>query len=96
VGAWQEVPLWLPAENVAMSGLMSVDCGRALAAGLTFRPLAESIRDTLDWDRTRSGPVEPYRLFGIELPPAGLSENRESELLQAWRESRHEDAHGAA
>jgi 2'-hydroxyisoflavone reductase len=87
VGAWQEVPLWLPADNLQMSGLMAVDCDKAIASGLSFRPLSRSIRDTLEWDRTRRGPIEPYRLFGIELPLAGLSEERERELLQAWKES---------
>ena len=28
---------------------------RARAAGLTFRPLEETVRDTLDWDRSVGG-----------------------------------------
>jgi 2'-hydroxyisoflavone reductase len=85
-GPWQEVPLWLPTENNPMRGLLSVNCERAIAADLTFRPLAASISDTLEWDRTRVGPPEPYRLFGIELPPAGLSQDREVEILKAWKD----------
>jgi 2'-hydroxyisoflavone reductase len=85
-GAWQEVPLWLPAENVSMRGILSVDCGRAVESGLKFRPLPATIKDTLEWDRAQGGPPEPYRLFGIELPRAGLSEERELAILNAWRE----------
>jgi 2'-hydroxyisoflavone reductase len=84
-GPWQEVPLWLPENDPKFAGLMAIDCGKALTAGLTFRPLADTIRDTLEWDRTRVEPPAPYKLFGIELPPAGLSHERERALLQAWR-----------
>jgi nucleoside-diphosphate-sugar epimerase len=46
---WTELPLWLPGEENA--GLMQVDISRALAAGLRFRPLQETARDTLAWSR---------------------------------------------
>ena len=84
-GAWQEVPLWLPETEPRFAGLMKADCGKAIAAGLSFRPLAETIFDTLDWDRSRVEPPAPYKLFGIELAPAGLSHERELALLQAWK-----------
>ena len=84
-GAWQEVPLWLPENEPRFAGLMSIDCGKAIAAGLSFRPLAETIRDTLEWDRSRVEPPAPYKLFGIELAPAGLSREREVALFQAWK-----------
>ena len=84
-GAWQEVPLWLPESDPKLAGLMRIDCGKAIAAGLSFRPLADTIRDTLEWDRTRVEPPAPYKLFGIELAPAGLSRERELELFQAWK-----------
>lgn len=47
---------------------------KALAAGLTFRPLKETVHDTLAWDLGRGGP-----------PPGqeGLSPEREAELLAA-------------
>jgi nucleoside-diphosphate-sugar epimerase len=47
VGAWMELPLWLPGEEYA--GLLRADVSRAVAAGLTFRPLEETARDTLAW-----------------------------------------------
>jgi 2'-hydroxyisoflavone reductase len=50
------------------------DTSRAVAAGLTFRPLAETVADTLAWDRDR----------GVEELTAGLSTAREGELLAAF------------
>jgi len=57
---------------------MTVDVSRALAANLRFRPLADTIRDTLD--HLQSRPAEqPWR--------AGLTPAREQTLLQAWQAS---------
>jgi 2'-hydroxyisoflavone reductase len=50
------------------------DTSRAVGNALTFRPLAETVADTLAWDRERGTP---------ELQ-AGLSPEREAELLAAW------------
>jgi 2'-hydroxyisoflavone reductase len=47
VGPWMELPLWLPGDEYA--GLLQADVSRAIAAGLTFRPLGETARDTLAW-----------------------------------------------
>jgi 2'-hydroxyisoflavone reductase len=53
VRPWMELPLWLPGEDYA--GMARADIGRALAAGLTFRPLEETVLDTLVWDRGEPG-----------------------------------------
>jgi 2'-hydroxyisoflavone reductase len=66
-------PLWVPAEE---AGAHAVDCGKALRAGLTFRPLAATIRDTLAWKN------------GGELV-AGLKSEQEKQLLQQWRTEGH-------
>ena len=73
VKPWSEMPLWIP-EEYDQSGY--VEFGKALAAGLTFRPLAETVRDTLAWARTRP-PDTKWR--------AGLDRKREAELLRRWR-----------
>lgn len=70
VKPWSELPLWLPA---AHNGLFEVRNDKAIAAGLTFRPLATTIDDTLQWDRTRPQD-EPLR--------AGLTPQRERQLLR--------------
>src|SRR5207237_701266 len=50
VQPWTELPLWLPGSEYA--GMARADISRALAAGLVFRPLEETVADTLAWDRT--------------------------------------------
>ncbi len=47
VQAWMELPLWIPGDDSL--GMLQADISRALAAGLTFRPLEETARDTLAW-----------------------------------------------
>jgi 2'-hydroxyisoflavone reductase len=53
VEPWSELPLWLPGTEYA--GMARADTRLALAAGLTFRPLEETVVDTLAWDRTVPG-----------------------------------------
>jgi 2'-hydroxyisoflavone reductase len=72
VGEWMELPLWIA--DPAFAGHARTDVSRATGAGLTFRPVEETIRDTAEWDATR-GPGEPA---------AGLAAEREAELLDAW------------
>lgn len=67
-----DLPLWAPD---AGGGMYRADASRALATGLAVRPLVDSARDTLAWDRGRGAPP-------LE---AGLTREREAELLRAWR-----------
>ena len=53
VHPWMELPLWLPGDDYA--GMARADARRACAAGLTFRPLEETVVETLAWDRTVEG-----------------------------------------
>jgi 2'-hydroxyisoflavone reductase len=74
VTPWTELPLWVPdAEDT--KGFSAVNCKKALAAGLRFRSLTDTIRDTLAWDATRHQNTERR---------AGLKPERERQLLQAW------------
>jgi 2'-hydroxyisoflavone reductase len=75
VAGWSELPLWLPEEQ-KVANFMSVDSSKAIAAGLTFRPLTETVRATLAWDSTRP-PEEELR--------SGLKRERETELLRGWQ-----------
>lgn len=80
VEPWDELPLWLaPSHQPDFRGFLAVDISRALAAGLTFRPLEDTVTDTLDWVRERSGP--PRKTVGVPVPLAGLSPEREAALL---------------
>lgn len=74
VGPWMELPLWMP-DKPEMAGFSAINCARAIAAGLTFRPLADTVRDTLAWDRTLPADAERR---------AGLKPEREAELLRDW------------
>jgi 2'-hydroxyisoflavone reductase len=74
LGPWLEVPLWIP-ETPEQAGFFAIDCRRALAMGLSFRPLAETVRDTLAWNGTRDEAA---------FTTAGLKPEREREVLQAW------------
>jgi 2'-hydroxyisoflavone reductase len=75
VQPWGEVPLWVPEEDPDNAGFDAVNCAKAIGAGLRFRPLAETIRDTLAWDATLPADREMR---------AGLTREREAELLAAW------------
>ncbi|MGJ3241044.1 MAG: NAD-dependent epimerase/dehydratase family protein [Anaerolineae bacterium] len=75
VTPWSQIPLWLPsAEGQA---LMDLDISEALNAGLVIRPLAETVRDTLDWHRSLADTDQREW-------PAGLPPEREAELLASW------------
>jgi 2'-hydroxyisoflavone reductase len=76
---WTELPLWIPESDPDAVGLSQVNCSRAIAAGLAFRPLRQTIRDTLEWATTRPDDWQ-WR--------AGLRHEREQELLAAWQATR--------
>ncbi len=53
VTPWTELPLWIPASDAELAGFMEFSCARAVARGLAFRPLAQTIEDTAAWLRQR-------------------------------------------
>ena len=63
---------WVPNEYAAMR---SVNCSKAFADGLTFRPLAETVRDTLAWKATSAEP---------DTMRSGLKPEHEQQLLRDW------------
>ena len=74
VEAWSDMPVWTGEE----SGMARTNITRALAKGLTFRPLAETARDTLAW--FKSQPQDRQSKLR-----AGLTPEREAEVLAAWK-----------
>ena len=76
VRPWVDLPTWIPGDP-----LMFVDVRRAVAAGLTFRPLSVTARDTITWDATRPAEQRENRRFG-------MSREREREVLDAWHAAR--------
>lgn len=71
VRPWSDMPMWLPPGGRA---LMHSRNDRAVAAGLSFRPLSVTVADTLEWHRGRPD--------GAALA-AGLTAEREAALLAA-------------
>lgn len=71
VAPWSDLPLWVPAGDPEFAGFNTANCAKAVAAGLTYRPLADTVRDTLSWAQTR--PPAPLK--------AGINREREIDLL---------------
>lgn len=73
----RELPGWRAPRGRYLNNAR-MDNRRAIAAGLRFRPLSVTARDTLAWRRSAEGGADrPLR--------AGLSAEREREVLAAWR-----------
>lgn len=73
VAAYYELPLWIPdgARN-------RYENSRGIEAGLTFRPVGDTLRDTLEWHEELRDPE-------YDFPGAGMQRDRESALLAAHR-----------
>lgn len=79
VTPWEDLPLWLTSED---NTLMKTSAEKAIAEGLTYRPLADTARSTEKW-------LEEYE--EIESPSdwrSALTAEREAELLRLWHESK--------
>ena len=81
VSPWMGLPLWLP-EDPQFAGAGTVSRARAVAAGCTFRPLADTVRDTLAWWAKERKDAFP---FGAKPGAPGLSLEREAELVAKLR-----------
>jgi 2'-hydroxyisoflavone reductase len=75
------------------AGVHQVQTQRAIAAGMTYRPLAETATDTLAWWNGLDEDRRNKMRAGLRMPPAvgagpaSLATQREAEakLLEAWR-----------
>ncbi len=85
VKPWSEIPFWFPGEEGV--NFFSIDCGKALQAGLKFRPLSETVKDTLAWITSRENlKKEPARPLVTAQGQIGLNPDREKELLRRWHD----------
>ncbi len=80
VRPYAEMPVWRP-PTPGYEGFARFDLTREVAAGLTFRTLADTAQATLEYHYSR--PVERQRVLR-----AGLTPEREAEVLRAWRAAR--------
>lgn len=74
LGSLDQRETWLPMWHPELPGFHTYDASMATAAGLRPRPFAETIADTLAWDRDRGSP--PLKV--------GLSPDEERKLLEDW------------
>ena len=82
VEPWDNLPLWLDLPRHAdLRGMCAVDIRKALAAGLKFRPLEDTVADTLAWQRLH-GDASAGAERVTAVPAAGLSREREAEVLE--------------
>ncbi len=72
------LPIWI-APGSEDAGAVLISPARAVGHGLRFRPLAQTVRDTLDWYRQRPPAQQTLR--------TGLTPQREAELLKLLRAS---------
>ena len=78
VEGWSELPMWLD-NHGDFAGFGTLQNARAVAAGLTFRPIADTARDTLAWLET-----VPEAERG-KARSSGIKPDKESEVLAAWK-----------
>jgi 2'-hydroxyisoflavone reductase len=77
---WTEMPLWIPeyfpldGETGPWKGSFCISIEKAVDAGLSFRPLENTIYDVYQWEKTRQNTERK----------AGISREREEELLKVW------------
>jgi 2'-hydroxyisoflavone reductase len=79
VYGWGDLPVWLPPVGET-AGFHRFNIDRAIKAGLTSRPLADTVQATLDWYHAwPAGKPFPWR--------GGMQPEREREVLDAWHEA---------
>ena len=80
VSPWGDMPVWIPGTGDT-AGFEPAENARAIAAGLTFRPLGDTAKDTLAW--WKSLPAERQAKLR-----AGIAPDREARVLAAWKAKR--------
>ncbi len=76
VQPWSDMPAWAPPVE-GFEGFASVKSERAVAAGLTIRPVEDTVTATMEWWKT----LPEARRAKLR---AGITREREAELLAAW------------
>ena len=80
VAPWSDMPVWIPAEG-DYAGFGRRSNAAAIAKGLTFRPLADTARATLEYHESRTAERKAKMR-------AGIGEEREKEVLAAYKASK--------
>jgi 2'-hydroxyisoflavone reductase len=83
VEPFASLPLWLPSSTEEWQGFYQHSNEKALAAGMTYRPLAETVTGALAFERERLAGNDAY----TGSPPIKrepMSREREQELIASW------------
>ena len=78
VHPWSEMPLWIPNQG-EFAGFGTLDNRKAVKAGLTFRPIGETAKDTLAWLETL--PPEER----TKARTSGIKPEKEAKVLALWK-----------
>jgi len=78
VTPWGDMPTWIPRTDPDYAGA-NADNRRAVAAGLTFRPIGTTAVDALEWFNAVPEQARTQMLKG-----AGIDSEREKAVLAAW------------
>jgi 2'-hydroxyisoflavone reductase len=81
VSPWSDMPMWFDAKG-DFAGFGTLSNARALKAGLRFRPVLDTAKDTLTW--LASLPADQRTQFGSK----GISREKEAKVLADWK-ARH-------
>jgi 2'-hydroxyisoflavone reductase len=77
VNPWSDLPVWVPTEGDT-AGITQRSIAKALAAGLTFRPFADTVKATMEFYQQQT----EERKAQLR---AGLTAEREAAVLAAWK-----------
>lgn len=77
VRPWSDMPVWVPPVG-ASAAFMRVNVSKAFANGLTTRPLADTVQDTLEWYHKQ--PAERQAQLR-----SGIAPEKEEAVLAAWK-----------
>ncbi|WP_436775705.1 NAD-dependent epimerase/dehydratase family protein [Yinghuangia sp. YIM S09857] len=86
VEPWTELPLWAPPTD-EMAALWQPDSAKALAAGLTTRPVTDTVADTWAWLES-AGVPEYLPIYRGPAGPQGIAAEKEQALLEEWAATR--------
>jgi 2'-hydroxyisoflavone reductase len=78
---WRNMTVWQPPYG-RTAGYQRRSAAKAIAKGLTFRPVAVTAKDTLDWHKTRP---EKEQLATLNGEINGLAMSKEAEVLAEWK-----------
>lgn len=77
VNIWSDLPLWVATEQPEFHAIHTINVQKAIRDGLTYRPITQTVKDTLEWYKSERGLADPLR--------SGLAPERKAELLEKWK-----------